>query len=444
MASVVELLGRVQSPAVKNQNKILQSVNTATKPVQTTASSAGSVVNGTPNVNGVVVTNNNPAQTGVSNVSYHDFSPNIPSANGNGIFNQAQQTLRNAYNLAKDASNTTNEMLNNGWTQQDLFNVAQSQSSSNGGGNYTGMPNQNMDYMNQLSAMLQAQQAQQQAALQANQQEHQRLIEQAYQNNLNSLRSAYGTQASQLGDTYNSALGQLEDNYNYSQNQLNQNAENALREAYINRMMAEKNLSQRLNAQGLTGGAAESVIASLLNNYGSARNSIETQRLNDLADLLNTYQNNTQSARQQYTDALNDLANRNYNYERQLQNDLANGVIGTYDDLYGALNSGYNTYANAMQGLAANQVNNAADLAAANYRNMLNAANKASSAKTTTKSGSSLSTTKGTDSSMDNAYRSRIAAGADLLTLIDELVNSGAMNGGEAVEYLSSLGAKFA
>ena len=158
-------------------------------------------------------------------------------------------------------------------------------------------------------------------------------------------------------------------------------------------MMSEKNLEQRLNAQGLTGGAAESVIAGLLNNYGSARNSIENQRLSDLADLLNVYQNNTQSARQKYTDALNDVINRNYGYERQIQDDLTKGVIGTYDDFYGALNSGYNTYANAMQGLAASQVNNAADLAAANYKNSLNAANKAST--TSTKStGSTAGTGK--------------------------------------------------
>ncbi len=93
-------------------------------PSMSVAKALQNVRNNSVNVNGVTVQNNNPAQTGISNVSYHNFSPNIPSANGNGIFNQAQQTLQNAYNLAKDASNSTNEMLNNGWTQQDLFNVA--------------------------------------------------------------------------------------------------------------------------------------------------------------------------------------------------------------------------------------------------------------------------------------------------------------------------------
>jgi hypothetical protein len=363
-------------------------VKTTYDPSMSVAKALQNVKNNSVNVNGVTVKNNNPAQTGVSNVSFHDFSPNIPSTTNNSSLTDALGKIMSApINTLNNAANIVNDAYTNGTAGSYGTNTTTTS------GGYTGVPNQNMDYMNQLSSMLQAQQAQQQAALQANQQAHQALIEQAYNNNLGNLRSAYGQQTANLGNTYNDTLGQLEKNYEYSQNQLNQNAENALREAYINRMMAEKNLEQKLNAQGLTGGAAESVIASLLNNYGSARNSIENQRLSDLADLLNVYQNNTQSARQKYTDALNDVINRNYGYERQIQDDLTKGVIGTYDDLYGALNSGYNTYANAMQGLAASQVNNAADLAAANYKNAINAANKAST--TSTKStGSTAGTGK--------------------------------------------------
>lgn len=278
-----------------------------------------------------------------------------------------------------------------------------------GGGVPVEAPNQSMDYMAQLSAMLQAQQAQQQAQLQANQAAHQALVEQAYNNNLNSLNSMYGQMSSNLGNTYNNALGQLESNYNYAADQINDNADNALREAYVNRMLAQKNLAQQLNASGLTGGAAESVVAQLLNNYGNARNNIEVQRGNDLASLLNAYQNNTQSAGQQYAQALNDLAMNNYNYQHQLQNDLANGVIGTYNDLYGALNSGVNSYANAMQGLAANQVGNAADLAAQNYSNYLDYLYAINKPKTTTTTTTNTSN-KTVDSSVINQIRQMIAS----------------------------------
>ena len=286
------------------------------------------------------------------------------------------------------------------------------------GGGYVGAPSQSMDYMSQLSAMLQAQQAQQQAQLAAQQAAKEQAVRNAYNSNLQSLQNAYANRTANLGNTLDSTLAQLGENYDYSAGKIAQNAENALREAYVNRMLSQKNLQQQLNAQGLTGGAAESAIAGLLNNYGSARNNIETQRMNNLADLLNMYQNNVATAREKYNTALNDIENANYNYQAQMQRDLANGVVGTYDDLYSALASGANTYANAMEGLAASQVGNAADLAATNYKNYLNAMNKGTTS-TTKKSGSSAKTV---DSSVANTIRSRVAA-SNVQQVAQELYN---------------------
>lgn len=285
------------------------------------------------------------------------------------------------------------------------------------GSGYVSAPNQSMDYMNQLSAMLQAQQAQQQAQLAAQQAAKEQAVRNAYNNNLSSLQNAYANRTANLGNTLDSTLAQLGENYDYSAEKIAQNAENALREAYVNRMLSQKNLQQQLNAQGLTGGAAESAIAGLLNNYGNARNNIETQRMNNLADLLNMYQNNVATAREKYNSALNDIENANYNYQAQMQRDLANGVVGTYDDLYSALASGANTYANAMQGLAASQVGNAADLAATNYKNYLNAMNKGTTSTTKT-SGSK----KTVDSSVANTIRSRVAA-SNIQQVAQELYN---------------------
>lgn len=379
------------------------------------------------NVTGVTTKVNNPAQTGVSNVSYHDFSPNATTTgnrNNTSIFDVVRDASKGLYDLTNKAKEI-NENIN----------------TTNTGGGYGGAPSQSMDYMSQLSAMLQAQQAQQQAQLAANQQAHQALVEQAYRNNLDSLNAALNGVQFGLGNTLNGTLGQLEENYNYAQNKLNENADNALREAYINRMLSQKNLQQQLNAQGLTGGAAESAVAGLINNYGNARNNIETQRISDLAGLLNTYQNNANSARQQYNSAMNDLAQQNYGYQRQLQNDLANGVIGTYDALYNALNSGANTYANAMQNLASSQVNNAADLAAQNYRNLLNAMYKGTSTGTKA-SGNTGTANAGNDSSIQASVAQRYAAGEDPGVLWDDLMLGG-MTLSEAKKYLESLGVKF-
>lgn len=337
---------------------------------------------------------------------------------GNNIFSSAIEAVQKANDLGKNAADAANQV------------TVQS-----GGGNPT-VPTQNADYMAQLSAMIRAQQDQQQAQLRAQQQEHQNLVEQAYQNNMNALLSSYGNQKGNLGSIYNDTMNQLESNYNYGAEKIRQDRENALREAYVNRMMAQRDLPQRLNAQGLTGGAAESAVASLLNNYGNARNNIETESMNDLANLLNLYQNNANSAGQKYAQALNDLESNNFDYQRRLENDLTNGVIGTYDNLYNALASGANTYANAMEGLAASQVGHAADLAAANYKNYLNAQNKATTSK---KSSNSLSVTGG-NSSVTANVATRLANGEDPGVLWTELIESG-MDLSDAKKYLNSLGA---
>lgn len=305
-------------------------------------------------------------------------------------------------------------------------------------------PDYTADYMAQLSAMLQAQQAYQQQQLAANQAAHAQLVQNAYANNRNNLDTAYGTYMQRLDDTYNKTLGQLDDNYNYTVDQLNRNADNALREAYVNRMLSQKNLAQQLNAQGLTGGASESTMAQLLNNYGNARNSIETQRSDNLTDLLNTYQNNVLSARDKYNSAKNDAEMQNYNYMQRLENDLASGLIGTYDDLYSALNSGYNTYANAMQGLAASQVGNAADLAAANYKARLNAQAKAD--KDAQSSGGALASAMAangsgtTGNSFLDEYVNRLRGMSNPKEYLKSLLNNGTITSAEARLIMEAAG----
>lgn len=85
---------------------------------------------------------------------------------------------------------------------------------------------------------------------------------------------------------------QQKKNLDYSTGQVNNAADRALQEAYINKMMTLKNLPQTLSAQGLNGGVAESTTAGLYNNYGNARNEIETERLGQIGALQQAYNNN--------------------------------------------------------------------------------------------------------------------------------------------------------
>ena len=343
-------------------------------------------------------------------------------------------TLYNAFqNEYKDYLNQLNQQNHQGQqTVQPSSGVASAAPTSSGS-----------DYMAQLSALLKQQQAEQQAKLEAQQKEKAALVEQAYNRNLENLNNMYNKQSGNLGTIYGNTMDQLEKNYNYSADNVNNSADKALREAYVQNMLAQKNLGQRLNAQGLTGGAAESTIAGLMNNYGNARNDIETQRMSDIANLLNTYQNNASSAEKQYNEALNDLESANYKYQANLHDYLANGVIGSYDDLYSALASGANTYANAMTNLAASKIGNDADLEAAKYKAYVNAlakenssSNKSSS--TTTDAANALANTL--QNTKVNSYVNEIKGMSDPRTYLENQVRWGKLTLEEMNQILQAAG----
>ena len=80
----------------------------------------------------------------------------------------------------------------------------------------------------------------------------------------------------------------------YDQNvaKVNDATDKALREAYVNKMQSRRTMGQQMAAQGLNGGYSETTAAGLENNYGNARNALETERTSQLNDLGVTYQNN--------------------------------------------------------------------------------------------------------------------------------------------------------
>lgn len=202
--------------------------------------------------------------------------------------------------------------------------------------------------MNAITDLLNAQRAQYEAQLAEMQRLKQEAAQNAYNANLSALTNAYNSRVGNLGANYESTKGQLADNYNMSVNNLNQNAENALREAYINRMQNERALAQQMALNGINGGASETTIANMLNNYGNNRNDINTQVANNLASLENAYNNNLASAEQNYNDALNNAENQRLGYIMNLNNDLNNGIANSYNDMYSAYGNLSNDYTKAM------------------------------------------------------------------------------------------------
>lgn len=106
------------------------------------------------------------------------------------------------------------------------------------------------------------------------------------------MRAAQEAQRRAREEAYQKAAAQQKANYDYSAGQVNNAADKALQEAYINRMLQDKNFAQTMSAQGLNGGASETTAAGMYNNYNNARNSLEDERQRQLGSLQNTYQNN--------------------------------------------------------------------------------------------------------------------------------------------------------
>lgn len=273
---------------------------------------------------------------------------------------------------------------------------------------------------NDLSAALREQQQYYAEQLRAQQQAQQQAAQNAYNANMSALQDAYQKRLSGLSSNLESTKSQLTNSYNNSSKSLNDNAAKALQEAYISRMMSEKNLPMQLSAQGINGGASESAIASLLNNYGNSRNNIETAKNNSLSQLEEAYNSNMANALQSYNDAVSSAADANMAYRMQLENDLANNTVSSYANLYNGLANMDSNYTNAMSNYITNQADRNASLQAALQKQIL--ANQLKG--TVSVDGSNASSTQGTSAGVTRAQQ-LINAGYSFEDAVNQLENEG-------------------
>ena len=197
--------------------------------------------------------------------------------------------------------------------------------------------------------------AQQQSNLNAYQQAQRQAAQSAYNNNMAALNNAYNQKLASLDKNLDNMKTQLASQYDYSKSNINTDADRSLKEAYVNKMLSQKNLQQQLTAQGLSGGASESAIAGLINNYGNARNEIDTTRGENLAGLEQTYNSNLADIMSNYESARQNAADARLQYQMQLENALANNATDSYSNLYNAMSSLDSSYLAAMQNALANQ-----------------------------------------------------------------------------------------
>lgn len=146
--------------------------------------------------------------------------------------------------------------------------------------------------------------------------------------------SASGRSAAGGGSDYNSLLARIrnalnqnaESLYNQTVAQVNHATDNALQQSYIQNRLAGRNLNQQLAAAGVTGGASESTVLGLQNQYGTNRAGLEQNRQNNLTTLGNTYQQTVAGNNANYYNSLASMQAQKEQQERaaQLQQQASN------------------------------------------------------------------------------------------------------------------------
>lgn len=178
--------------------------------------------------------------------------------------------------------------------------------------------------------------------------------EASYQRNMERIADAYNSSRNALTENFNSTKGQLEASRNKSANGINTDSESAMRQAYINNMLSRRDLAQSMAARGLSGGASETTRASMENNYGNARNQIDTTRNKNLSDLEEVYNNNLAQALQAYNSNMANLDMQRMQLEQQAENALNNFEAG-YAANFSMLAPSNEAYLQALQALTNNQ-----------------------------------------------------------------------------------------
>lgn len=132
------------------------------------------------------------------------------------------------------------------------------------------------------------------------------------------ISAAYDNAASLLKGNYDSQVGVLNKAKKKSTKELNVDSEQALREAYVTKMQNQRDLNQRLAAMGLNGGATETTMARLANQYGNSRTDVNNTRNRSLAGINQTYAEQLAAALQAYNSAMANLEMQRLNAELSL------------------------------------------------------------------------------------------------------------------------------
>ncbi len=178
----------------------------------------------------------------------------------------------------------------------------------------------------------------------------------AYKRNMESIQKAYDSAFSSLKENYDSTNSRIDAARSNSMSDVSTDAEKSLRQAYINNMLTKKNLNQRLSAMGYNGGATESTMASLENEYGNSRSGINQTLNNNISNLDMSYGNNMADALQSYNTAKANLDLQKMNLEMEAEARRQAAEESFESSLMGLMGTD-SSYLTALQNALASQNN---------------------------------------------------------------------------------------
>lgn len=176
------------------------------------------------------------------------------------------------------------------------------------------------------------------------------LAQQAYDKSMAALNAAYGEYMGALASNLDTTKATLQDSYNRSKKSIMDDSSNSLKQAYVNKMLSEKNLDQQMAAQGLSGGATETTRASMSNNYGNARNEINRTTNNNLSQLEGNYNENLAAALSAYNQAVAQAQLAKAQQAMEIENALANNQMAALDDFMSLMGDNTDQYLMALSG----------------------------------------------------------------------------------------------
>lgn len=281
-----------------------------------------------------------------SNVINRQISSKLPARPSGAVVGAvaAAKTIKSTPAYKQKAAQ---QKAPSGGSKAGTSNASVSSSSGNSGGEYYGggYSDNYIDY----EAILRAQREAEERRLA----ELRRRADEAYNRNMARIATTYDSTAGNLRSNYDSTVNRLNEARDKSTSEVNADAEKSLQETYINNMMNRKNLNQRLSAMGYNGGATETTMGSLDNQYGASRNGINEAVTKSLANLNQTYGDNLAGALQNYNSAMSNLGLQRMQLENAAENARNNmeaSFTPTTDNLL--MNQ---DYVNALKNVVARQ-----------------------------------------------------------------------------------------